>query len=209
MTNETLEGYKHGRVPRAIRERQLLDLAERRFIDHGYAGFSIEDLCRDANVSRPIVYDHFGSKDGIFLACLRRIRDEFEQILIDAAASAPDAPAAIKQGADAYFRIIERDPKRWSLVYGGSAVPNGPLADELFELRAGTVDRIAAIAARFAPDAKPDAVAAYANFMSGAGEQLGHWWLRNPKISRRRIVAYYLDYAVAAMQPLVATGPKR
>jgi len=203
MTNETLEGYKHGRVPRAVRERQLLDLAERRFIDHGYAGFSIEDLCRDANVSRPIVYDHFGSKAGIFLACLRRIRDEFEQTLIDAAASAPDAPSAIKQGADAYFRIIERDPKRWSLVYGGSAVPNGPLAEELYELRAGTVERIAAVAARFAPNAKRDALTAYANFVSGAGEQLGHWWLRNPKISRRRIVTYYLEYAVAAMQPLL------
>lgn len=32
---------------------------------NGYAGFSIEDLCRAANVSRSIVYHHFGSKDDI------------------------------------------------------------------------------------------------------------------------------------------------
>src|SRR5882757_4472745 len=86
-------GYKHGRVPRAIREQQLLDLAEALFIDNGYAGFSIEDLCQAANVSRPVVYHHFGSKDGIYLACLRRIRDEFEAALIDAASHAPTAAA--------------------------------------------------------------------------------------------------------------------
>src|SRR6185295_9059197 len=100
-----IAGYRHGRVPRAVREQQLLDLAEELFIGNGYAGFSIEDLCRAANVSRPVVYDHFGSKDGIYLACLRRIRDEFEDALISAATHAPTARAAIERGAAAFFTI--------------------------------------------------------------------------------------------------------
>lgn len=195
-------GYRHGRVPRAIREQQLLDLAERLFIERGYAGFSIEDLCQAANVSRPIVYQHFGSKDGIYLACLRRIRDEFDDTLIDAASNAPTDTAAIQQGADAFFAIIERDPRRWSLVYGGTTVLTGPIADELFALRARTIDRIAAIAARFAPTADPEATTAYAHFVSGAGEQLGHWWLHNPAIPRDRVVSRYVAFATAALTRL-------
>jgi AcrR family transcriptional regulator len=48
-----------------MREAQLLDLAERLFIENGYSGFSIEALCTVAGVSRPLVYKHFASKDEI------------------------------------------------------------------------------------------------------------------------------------------------
>ena len=199
-------GYKRGRVPRAVRERQLLDLAEQLFIDHGYAGFSIEDLCRAAEVSRPIVYDHFGSKDGIYLTCLSRIRDEFEETLIDAAANAPDLDAALGQAAEAYFAIIEKQPSRWSLVYGGSTVLVGALADQLYALRARTIDRIAGIAARFAPQAGAEATTAAAHAISGAGEQLGRWWLHNPEVTRQRVVEHYLTFALPALHGLAGAG---
>jgi len=207
MTTEAavhVAGYRHGRVPRAVREQQLLDLAEQLFTDNGYAGFSIEDLCRVANVSRPIVYDHFGSKDGIFLACLRRIRDEYDQLLIAAAVNAPDMTSAITQGADAYFAIAERDPQRWSLVYGGATGVTGPLAEQLFELRVATIDRIADIARRFAPGAKPQALDAFAHFISGAGEQLGRWWLHHPTVPRRRVVAHFVTFTSGALATLSA-----
>src|SRR3954452_11165897 len=99
-------GYKHGRVPRAIREQQLLDHAEELLLKNGYGGFSIEDLCRAAGVSRPVVYDHFGSKDGVYIACLRRIRGEFEQAMVDAAAGASELPEVFAIGVDAFFEIL-------------------------------------------------------------------------------------------------------
>ena len=85
----SVDGYKHGRVPREVRRGQLLVLAEQLFMEKGYGGFSIDDLCRAAGVSRPIVYEHFGSKDGIYLACLRGIRSEFESALLAAAGPTP------------------------------------------------------------------------------------------------------------------------
>ena len=88
--SRSVNGYKHGRVPRAVRREQLLQLAEEQFMEKGHDGFSIDDLCRAAGVSRPIIYEHFGSKDGIYIACLTRIRAEFEQALLAAAAESPD-----------------------------------------------------------------------------------------------------------------------
>jgi len=80
--SRSVNGYKHGRVPRAVRREQLLQLAEELFMEKGHGGFSIDDLCRAAGVSRPIIYEHFGSKDGIYIACLTGIRAEFEQALL-------------------------------------------------------------------------------------------------------------------------------
>ena len=63
--------FQHGRVPRAVRERQLLELAEELFAERGYAGTSMDELCRRAGVTKPVVYELFGSKDGP-LPCLPR-----------------------------------------------------------------------------------------------------------------------------------------
>jgi AcrR family transcriptional regulator len=198
-------GYKHGRVPRAVRNNQLLDLAEELLIENGYAGFSIDDLCRAAGVSRPIVYEHFGSKDGIYLACVRRIRSEFELAVLNASAGSHDLATTLERGADAFFSILERDPRRWSLVYGGATALVGPLADQLAELRDATVEQIAVASAPFAPHAEPERVSAWAHAVSGAGEQLGRWWLRNPHIPRERIVSYHRDFLHAAAQYLIAS----
>lgn len=193
-----MSGYKHGRVPREVRSRQLLDLAEQLFIEHGYAGFSIEDLCRAAGVTRPVVYEHFGSKDGLHVACLRRIRDGFEQSLADAAAGATTLDETLERGAEAFFALLQANPQRWSLVYGGTNGLVGPLADELADLRAHTVERIAAMIAPYKPGVEPERLLACAHAISGAGEQLGRWWLRNPKVPRKRVVGYHRDFSVAA-----------
>jgi AcrR family transcriptional regulator len=202
-------GYKHGRVPRAVRKNQLLDLAEELLIEHGYVGFSIDDLCRAAGVSRPIVYEHFGSKEGIYLACVHRIRAEFEAAVLSASADNPDLPTTLERGADAFFSILERDPQRWSLVYGGAPALVGPLADQLADLRDATVHQIAVVSARFAPHVEAEQLSAWSHAVSGAGEQLGRWWLRNPEIPRERIVAYHRDFLYAAAQHLIATTAGR
>jgi AcrR family transcriptional regulator len=205
-TSRSVNGYKHGRVPRAVRRGQLLELAETLFMEKGYQGFSIDELCRAAGVSRPIVYEHFGSKDGIYIACLRRIREEFEQALLAGGADAPDLPTTVERSAEAWFSMIERDPQRWSLVYGGATGLVGPLADQLAELREGTVQQIALLLApRYAPDAPQEQVTVWAHFVSGAGEQVGRWWLRHPDIPRERIIRLYSDLLLASANHLIAS----
>jgi AcrR family transcriptional regulator len=201
----SVDGYKHGRVPREVRRGQLLELAEQLFMEKGYGGFSIDDLCRAAGISRPIVYEHFGSKDGIYLACLRRIRAEFEGMLLAAAAEGgADLQETAKHSSEAWFAMIERNPQRWSLVYGGATGLVGPLADQLAELRNGTVDQIGALLSRYAGDADPGQITMWAHAVSGAGEQLGRWWMQNKRVPRKRVVAFYGDYIYAAAMHLIA-----
>jgi len=54
------------------RERQLLEVAQRMFVERGYQGTAMEDIAKAAGVTRPVVYKLFGNKDGIYLACLKK-----------------------------------------------------------------------------------------------------------------------------------------
>lgn len=187
------------------RESQLLDTAEKLFTEHGYEGVTMEDIARAAGVSRPIVYQHMGTKDGAFIACVRRAREQFEEALV--ASISPglgDLSAQIQAGGDVYFDLIANDRQRWSLLFTTSASLEGHLADQLSSLRAGTVAAIAVAVRQYAPDASKEATDAFAHIMSGIGEQLGRWWLANPKLSRKRVMSYYVTSIEGAAHAVLA-----
>src|SRR6476620_2293151 len=63
------------RVPRAEREVLILAEAIDHFAREGYAGASVADIAARAGISKPLVYQYFGSKDGLFLACLHHVAE--------------------------------------------------------------------------------------------------------------------------------------
>src|SRR5436190_22528770 len=107
--------HKKGRVPRALREEQILDIAEELFLTKGYEQTSIEDICRIAEVSRPTVYNLYENKGAIYLSCVRRARAIRDRHLAEAALSTTDPYEQLLRGGEAHFRILERDPRRWLL----------------------------------------------------------------------------------------------
>jgi AcrR family transcriptional regulator len=186
-------GHKKGRVPRALREEQILDIAEELFLTKGYEQTSIEDICRIADVSRPTVYNLYENKGAIYLSCVRRARAILEKELAEAALSTTDPYEQLLRGGEAHFRILEQDPRRWQLLFGKPGLI-GELADELAAERFHTVQAIAALLRNYAPDADQDRVDAYANLISGAAEQLGRWWIYNRQISLETICRYQADF---------------
>ncbi len=185
--------HKKGRVPRALRDEQILDIAEELFLTKGYDETSIEDICRIAEVSRPTVYGLYDNKAAIYLACVRRARAILAHDLAEAALSTSDPFERLMRGAEAHFKILEADPRRWELLFGKTGAI-GPLADELAAERNRTVELIAVLLRDFAPDAEPDRINSYANLISGAAEQLGRWWLRNRHVSREAISRYQAEF---------------
>jgi AcrR family transcriptional regulator len=189
-----VSGYRHGRVPRQVREQQLLDVAEEQFALHGYGGASIEVIARIAGVSRPIVYDHFGDKEGVYLACLRRARGELEEMILAAVAGASTAREMVERGTDAYFEFVERRGQRWAVLFGGVELAGGA-SEEIAELRFATVNRIRDLIAAIAPDADAVTVDAYAHAISGSSEQVAKWWRANPKLTRKQVVELQVSFA--------------
>src|SRR5437588_7734231 len=128
-----INGYRHGRVPRPMREQQILDIAEQQFALRGYDGVSIEEIARLAGVSRPIVYDYFGDKEAVYLACLRRARAELEKMILAAAASATTPRDTLERATAAYFEFVERRGQHGTWLFGcvGLAVCGAACGDPL------------------------------------------------------------------------------
>jgi AcrR family transcriptional regulator len=186
-----VRGFSHGRVPAAVRSEQLLDVAERLFASHGYGSTSIERIAREAGVTRPVIYEHFGSKDGIYLACLRRARAQLDAMLASAVAEASDSRERLERGADAYFSFVESDPARWRVLFGGGAAVSGEVAEEAMRLHLATERRFAELFAAVAPGRDQQALLAFAHSIGGAAHQLAQWWLRTPGVSREQVVEWY------------------
>lgn len=170
------------RLTRAARAEQLLDVAEAQFVALGVDGASIEGIAAAAGVSRPVVYDHFGSKEDLFLRLLVRARSQFDADLAAGVAGIDDPVDRLRAGITAAFRFMAADRRRWALLFDRLAA-SGPLAAEQQRLREATVGAIAEQVRLAFPTLDRDRALAHAQVLSGAAEQLERWWRTRPDLT--------------------------
>src|ERR1700745_637637 len=65
------------RLPRAVREQQMLDAAVEMFSINGYHETSMDVIAAKAEISKPMLYLYYGSKEELFGACLDREMTRF------------------------------------------------------------------------------------------------------------------------------------
>ena len=173
-------------VPRADRELQILRAACEVFGTMGFAKASVAGIAADAGISKPLVYQYFGSKEGLFLASFNygaeTLAAEMERV-------AADDSVGVERGLrtlDGLFRTLEPQPWLWRLLFD----PSAPVDGEVAAARAVYTDRITRLAVegvgelmRLVGDDDPlDASALTAVWMS-AVDALITWWLDHPGVT--------------------------
>ena len=69
------------RMTGQARREQLLDVGRALFAERGYQGASIEEVAHRAGVSKPVVYEHFGGKEGLYAVVVdREMRELLEHL---------------------------------------------------------------------------------------------------------------------------------
>jgi len=179
---------KKVRLPRAEREEQILEVAIGLFISRGYQGTSIEDLAHAAGVTRPIIYNLFGSKDNIYLACLRRARANLNACITEAVAAKDTVEDRLRAGIDGYFRFVEQDRAAWRLLFDEGAAIAGSAAAAAKKLRFDTVQKITDLLAFSMPHMPRKQLEMQGHAVSGAGEQLAKWWVGQKGVDRATVV---------------------
>lgn len=107
------------RLPPEERRDQLFDAALGLIADRGYESVSMEGIARAAGVTKPVVYDLFGTLADLLEELLER---EEERALLQLAELMPmpredaDPERVLIDGLDAYLRAIEARPEAWSLI---------------------------------------------------------------------------------------------
>ncbi|MEU8259528.1 TetR/AcrR family transcriptional regulator [Micromonospora sp. NPDC048999] len=172
------------RLPRAVREQQMLDAAVKVFSRRGFHAASMDEIADDAGISKPMVYAYLGTKEELFVACLHREGARMMAAIVDAAAPGLPADERLWHGLRAFFNFVGAHRDGWAVLYR-QARGTEPFAAELAAMRSRLVDLVAgmldhAFRARGREVSATDLeVVAYA--LVGASESLADWLADHPE----------------------------
>ncbi len=191
-------------MPRAQREQLILNVAGVAFAREGYHSASMDEIAALADVSKPMLYAYFGSKEGLYVAYIDRTGRELVTRLESAAAGDPRPVERLRPRIVEFLSFVDEHRDGWRVLF--QAVSSSrPLADEIAVLReriASAVRRMVegAIRASGAGSALSAAASdALAHAIVGAGESLANWWLEHPEVSRDTVADWYVDLAQATV----------
>jgi AcrR family transcriptional regulator len=142
------------------RREQILDATKTMAAGRGFHAISIEAVAREAGITRPIVYSHFGDLQGLLEALVER---ESHRALSQLAAVLPsdlaegDAREVLLAGLRGYLGVVASDPETWRLILMPSEGAPAILRERIEGGRAAVVAQLAqAVAAGFGPARSPD-----------------------------------------------------
>jgi len=155
------------RLPADERRDQLLDVALEVFASAGFHGASMNDVADAAGVTKPVLYQHFDSKNDLFSALLDEVGRRMRTAIDKATADAVDGKDATTLGFRAYFRWVATDLDGFRLLFGGAARHDAMFAEQV---RMITSDAATAIAPLIAADIDDDTRRLSAHALVGLAE---------------------------------------
>jgi AcrR family transcriptional regulator len=137
---------KPARMTADERREQLLDVTKEIVAEHGFHWVSIEAVAREAGISRPIVYEHFGDLAGLLEALITR---ESDRALAQLAEVLPtdlfggDPADQLLAGLRGYLQAVRADPVTWRLVLMPQEGAPRMLHDQIARGRMAVVNQLA------------------------------------------------------------------
>ena len=170
---------KHaGRLTGAARRAQLIEVGRGVFAERGYEATSVEEIAARAKVSKPILYDHFGGKEGLYAVVVDR---EVEHILksVAEAVSSGSPRARVEQAALAYLSYVQERPEGFAVLLRDSPNRSGQLPALMYDL----ADRVSDVFKLEFNEAGYDSKSApiYAHALVGMVAFVGQWWTDSRK----------------------------
>jgi AcrR family transcriptional regulator len=193
VTNEKARRSR-GRMSAAERREQLISIARRLFAERGFDGTSIEEVAARAEVSKPVVYEHFGGKEGLYAVVVdREVRSLLD--MMTAALTAAHPRVLLEQAAFALLDYIEQNPDGFRILVRDS--PIGSASGSFVSIIGDIASRVEHIlAAEFkARGFDPKAAPMYAQMLVGMVGTTGQWWLDARKPSKEQVAAHLVNLA--------------
>jgi AcrR family transcriptional regulator len=201
----------------AADRRELIERAATRvFAEHGYAGASIDAIARRAEVSPPVVYDHFASKLDLFTRLLERTRDELLAMWVAELAGIGEQPvgARIRRAFATWARYVEEN-RFASRMYFQEATGDARASAAHRAIQAQGRAALAAILGRLDPTlpaerivgGDADGLEMVAETIRAGLAGLAIWWDDHRHVPRERIVETAMHDLWTGFEQLAAEPP--
>lgn len=179
-------------MPAAQRREQLMEVASSLFAEKGLEGTSVEEIAATAGVSKPVVYEHFGGKEGAYDAIVERESRMLHDSIHDALTSGrPRSRELLEQGALALLDYIDERPDGFRIL--SRDTNEGSFASILSSISAHVEELLTPQFARHGHD--PQFVPLYAQALVGLVAQTGQQWLERREPSKDVLAAHLINLA--------------
>jgi AcrR family transcriptional regulator len=176
------------RLPRAVRERQILDAAVVVFSRQGFHDASMDEISEVAGVSKPMIYAYLGSKDDLFAACIRREAARMMAAIAERVDPSLPRETQLWRGLLAFFDFVADNRDGWRVLHRQSIAQGAAFGHELTAIRAQAVETVADLLVlgtggeELAQTVRMDEREArgLAAALVGAAESLADWWSHRP-----------------------------
>ena len=212
---------KRTRMSASERREQLIAVARGLFAERGFDATSVEEVAARAQVSKPVVYEHFGGKEGLYAVVVDReittISAAISSAITDPAggtAVAPDATGSASRIAEraalALLTYIEDSPDGFRILSAGSDRAAGTYSTLLADV---AIEVSGILASQFAAhDLDPRTAPLYAQMLVGIVAMPAQWWLENRSMSKEEVAAHMVNLAWNGLRgmkarPTLHSGP--
>ncbi|MFI9594287.1 TetR family transcriptional regulator [Nonomuraea sp. NPDC052265] len=176
------------------RREQLILISRTLFAEKGFDGTSIEEIAATAQVSKPVVYEHFGGKEGVYAVVVDR---EMQKLLgmITSALAASHSLIKLERAALALLQYIEESSEGFRILVRDShaASGTGTFASLISEIASQVEDVLADEFVDRGYD--PKLAPMYAQMLVGMVALTGQWWLDVRKPGREEVAAHLVNLA--------------
>ncbi len=192
------------RLSASARRAQLVDVGRAVFAKRGYEGASLEEIADRAKVSRPVLYEHFGGKEGLYAVIIDR---EMEYLVrrISESISAGTPRERVESAALAFLSYVKDHPDGFAILTHDAPVTTagGGMSSLLNDLAGRVGDVFAASFKDAGYDAKTAPI--YAHALIGMVTFVGQWWIEAKKPAVEEVAGHIAALAWMGLRHL----PKR
>lgn len=195
------------RISAEDRRASILVAAERAFAAGPFHQVSLEDVAREAEVSKALIYEHFDSKRDLYQALLSSAADELMRRVKQGVLEGATREQRLLAGIEAFVGFVAARPGASRLLFHDVADPD--VARGLDRLRDEAANVIALLMAGDVPAARQHdpiptevAVSMLAHQLIGALQSLANWWHDNPQASAEQVTRIAMEFAWLGLERL-------
>ena len=179
------------------RRQSILDAANQVFGDHGYEHVRIDDIATAAGISKALIYEHFSSKQELYIELMNNAAGEMLARLVEAAA-APGMEGALRMenAAAAGFLYVQENPHAFHMFVRDVTDPE--ISERQDALRRTAVTAMADVMEMEPPETRAGMqrrqTEQLAEMIVGGWYALCEWWLRHPDVPREELMTSMLGF---------------